>query len=375
MIPRVYDDIEKLLEPGRVLVIYGPRRVGKSTLLQNYLKQTTYKYKFDIGDNIKVQQILNSQDFSQIIPYAEGYELLVVDEAQQIENIGMGLKIIVDQLPKIKVIATGSSSFDLANRIGEPLVGRKKTKILYPISQMELLKIYNRFELKTNLETFLIYGTYPEVITAKTKSEKTQIIEEITNSYLLKDILTLERVKSSKVLLDLLKLLAFQVGNEVSLNELANTVKLDIKTVGRYLDLLEKAFVLINLRGFSRNLRKEVNKKSKYYFYDNGIRNAIISNFNDLKTRDDLGSLWENFLVVERFKKQAYKLIFANNYFWRTWDQKEIDFVEERGGKLFAYEFKYSPNKKEKKPKEFLDTYPESEFSIITPENYLDFIT
>lgn len=375
MIPRVYDDIEKLLEPSKVLVIYGPRRVGKSTLLQNYLRQTTYKYKFDIGDNIKLQQILSSQDFSQIIPYAEGYELLVIDEAQQIENIGMGLKIIVDQLPKIRVIATGSSSFDLAKQVGEPLVGRKKTKILYPISQIELLNIYNKFELKTTVENFLIYGSYPEVVTAKTKSGKIQLIEEIANSYLFKDILSLEKVKSSKVLSDLLKLLAFQVGSEVSLNELARTVNLDVKTVERYLDLLEKSFILINLRGYSRNLRKEIKSKSKYYFYDNGIRNAVISNFNALNLRDDVGKLWENFLVIERIKKQDYKSIFTNNYFWRTWDQKEIDFVEERGGKLFAYEFKYSPKKKRKKPKEFLDTYPESEFSIITPDNYLDFIT
>lgn len=374
MIPRIYDDIEKLLEPGKVLVIYGPRRVGKSTILQNYLRQTTFKYKLDVGDNIKVQQILDSQDFSQIIPYAEGYELLVIDEAQQIENVGMGLKIIVDQLPKIRVIATGSSSFDLANQIGEPLVGRKKTKILYPVSQMELLNIYNKFELKTKLEEFLVYGSYPEAITAKTKSKKIQLIEEITNSYLLKDILSLEKVKGSKVLLDLLRLLAFQVGNEVSLNELAKTVNLDVKTVGRYLDLLEKSFILINLRGYSRNLRKEIKSKSKYYFYDNGIRNAIISNFNPLKLRDDVGRLWENFLVVERIKKQTYQPIFANNYFWRTWDQKEIDFVEEREGKLFGYEFKYSPSKK-KFPKEFLDTYPDSGSLIITRDNYLDFIT
>ncbi len=374
MIPRIYDDIGKLLEAGKVLVIYGPRRVGKSTLLKNYLSKTDSKYRFDVGDNIKVQEILSSQDFSQIIPYAEEYELLVIDEAQQIKNIGMGLKIIVDQLPKIKVVATGSSSFDLANQIGEPLVGRKKTKILYPVSHLELLKKNTEFELKEKAEEFLIYGCYPEILTAKFKSDKIQLLEEISNSYLLKDILTLEKVKSSKILLDLLRLLAFQVGNEVSLNELAATVGLDVKTVARYLDLFEKSFVLYNLRGFSRNLRKEVNTKSKYYFFDNGIRNAIISNFNDLDTRDDVGKLWENFLVVERIKKQAYKNIFANNYFWRTWDQKEIDWIEEREGKLFGYEFKYSPTKT-KIPKEFLETYPNSKIKVITKENYLEFLT
>lgn len=374
MLVRIYDDLEKFLKPGKVLVIYGPRRVGKTTILQNYLKKTSHKYKLDSGDNIRIQQILSSQEFSQIIPYAQDYDLLAIDEAQQIENVGMGLKIIVDQLPKIRVIATGSSSFDLANQVGEPLVGRKTTLILYPISQLELLKIHTRFELKERLEEYLIYGTYPEVLTSKTKSAKIQLIEEITNSYLLKDILSLEKVKGSKVLLDLLRLLAFQVGSEVSLNELARNVNLDVKTVGRYLDLLEKSFILINLRGYSRNLRKEIKSKSKYYFYDNGIRNAIISNFNPLNLRDDVGRLWENFLVIERIKKQTYQPIFANNYFWRTWDQKEIDFVEEREGKLFGYEFKYSPSKK-KFPQEFLDTYPNAESLTITRDNYLDFIT
>lgn len=376
MLVRIYNDLEKFLKPGKALVIYGPRRVGKTTILQNYLKKTSYKYKLDSGDNIIIQQILSSQDFSQIIPYAQDYDLLVIDEAQQIENIGMALKIIVDQLPGIKVIATGSSSFDLANKVGEPLTGRKITLTLYPISQLELLKFkaFNKFELKENLGPFLVYGSYPEVLTAKNKSQKALAAEEIVGSYLLKDILTLETVKGSKILLDLLKLLAFQLGSEVSLNELAGSLGIDVKTVARYLDLLEKSFVLFNLRGFSRNLRKEIYKKSKYYFLDNGIRNAVISNFNDLSSRDDAGKLWENFLVVERLKKQAYKNIFTNNYFWRTWDQKEIDWVEEREGKLFGFEFKYSPSKL-KKPKEFLDSYPNSSLTTVSKDNYLEFIT
>lgn len=374
MIPRALDDIEKLLRVGKVLVIYGPRRVGKSTLLQNYLKKTDLKYRLDIGDNIRIQQILSSQDFSQIIPYAQDYGLLAIDEAQQIENIGIALKIIVDQLLKIRVIATGSSSFDLANQVGEPLTGRKITLILYPVSQLELLKMHTKFELREKLSEFLIYGTYPEVLTSKNKSEKMRIVEEVVNSYLLKDILTLEKVKSAKILLDLLKLLAFQVGSEVSLNELARSVGIDVKTVARYLDLFEKSFVLFNLRGFSRNLRKEIYKKSKYYFLDNGIRNAIISNFNDLSSRDDIGKLWENFLVSERLKKQEYKRIFTNNYFWRTWDQKEVDWIEEREGKLFGYEFKYSKTSS-RIQKEFLRVYPNSSITTISSKNYLDFIT
>lgn len=374
MIRRIYDNLEKYLKKGKVLIIYGPRRVGKSTLLQQYLQKTGHKYRLDVGDNIRVQQTLSSQDFSQIIPYAQEYQLLAIDEAQQVDNIGMALKIIVDQLPDIKVITTGSSSFDLTNQVGEPLTGRKKTLILYPVSQLELLKIYTKFELRENLAEFMIYGSYPEIITAKTKSEKVELINEIVNSYLLKDILTLEKVKSPKILLDLLKMLAFQLGSEVSLNELATSLGIDAKTVARYLDLFEKSFVLFNLRGYSRNLRKEIYKKSRYYFLDNGVRNSIISNFNNLSIRDDVGKLWENFLVVERLKKQSYKKIFANNYFWRTWEQKEIDFVEERGGKLYGYEFKYSP-KRTKKPKDFLAAYPNAKVETITSGNYLEFIT
>jgi predicted AAA+ superfamily ATPase len=251
MIKRTYK-LEELIKPGRVLVIYGPRRAGKTTLLSGYLSETKLKYKLDSGDNIKTQQILSSQDFTRILEYVSGYELLAVDEAQQIPGVGMGLKIIVDQMPEIKVIATGSSSFDLAGAVGEPLTGRKTTITLYPVAQMELLSLHNRHELRERLEDFLIFGSYPEVVTAQSRREKISVLEEIVDSYLLKDILTLDRVKNSRVLLDLLKLVAFQVGSEVSLSELATHVKLDVKTVGRYLDIFEKAFVLKRVGGFSR---------------------------------------------------------------------------------------------------------------------------
>lgn len=374
MLPRFYDHLDNLAKKGKVLIIYGPRRVGKTTLIKNFLQQTSLKYKLDIGDNISVQQILSSQDFSQILSYVEGYQLLVIDEAQQIPNIGMGLKIIVDQVPNIKVIATGSSSFDLSSQIGEPLTGRKNTIILYPFAQLELLKLHNQHELKEQLANFLIFGSYPEVYTAKSKKEKITILEEIVNSYLLKDILSLEKVKGSKILLDLLKLLAFQIGSEVSLNELSMKLNIDVKTVARYLDLLQKTFVISRLDGFSRNLRSEITQKSKYYFLDNGIRNGVILQFNDLDTRDDIGKIWENFLVSERIKKQKYLQIFSNNYFWRTHQQKEIDFIEEREGRLFGFEFKYS-KEKTKIPKEFLQTYSNSQIDIINQDNYLDFIT
>lgn len=372
-IPRIYDNLGSLIKANKVLLIYGPRQVGKTTLVKNFLATTKLKYRFDSGDNIRVQEAIGSEDFRKIFEYVGDHKLIVIDEAQKIKNIGQALKIMVDQIPGIKIVATGSSSFELAGQIGEPLTGRKRTVTLFPVSQIELRKMHNTYELKMNLEEFLIYGGYPEVVSAKMQKDKRKILEEMVDSYLLKDILEIEKVKKSKLLLDLLRLLALQVGNEVSLTEIGRQLQIDYKTVARYIDLFEKAFVIYNLRGFSRNLRKEVTKKSKYYFYDNGIRNAVLANFNSLNTRNDTGALWENFLIMERIKKQSYRNIFANNYFWRTWSQKEIDFIEERDGKLFGYEFKWG-NKKIKKPKEWLETYPEGVFEIINQENYLEFI-
>lgn len=371
-IPRFYADLGQYIQVGKVLVIYGPRRVGKTTLLGDFLDNSGLKYRLDSGDNIKVQETLSSQDFGLLKEYAADFELIAIDEAQKIPNVGQGLKILVDQNPKLRVIATGSSSFELAGQIGEPLTGRKNTLTLYPAAQLELRQLFNNYDLKGKLNEFLVFGAYPEVVTASNKNKKQEILEELMNSYLLKDILEIERVKGSKILLDLLRLVAFQVGSEVSISELASQVGIDSKTAGRYLDLFEKSFVLYNLRGFSRNLRKEITKKSKYYFYDNGIRNAIISNFNDIELRNDIGPLWENFLISERLKKTSYHSISANRYFWRTWDQKEIDFVEEREGGLFAYEFKWSGEAKA--PKEFLSTYSDAEFKVINKENYTDFI-
>lgn len=373
MIKRAYN-LGDLVQPNKVLVIYGPRRVGKTTLLNNYLSGIKAKYKLDSGDNIRVQQVLSSQDFTKIIEYASGYDLIAIDEAQQVPNIGMGLKIIVDQVPGTMVIATGSSSFDLAGAVGEPLTGRKTTITLYPIAQMELISMHNRHELKEKLEEFLVFGSYPEAITAKSRKDKIAILEEIVSSYLLKDVLALDRVKRSKVLLDLLKLIAFQTGSEVSLNELATQLKLDVKTIGRYLDIFEKAFIIKRIGGFSRNLRKEIVSKAKYYFLDNGIRNAVISQFNPLDSRNDIGILWENFMVTERIKKCAYRNIYGSFYFWRTYDGQEVDLVEEREGKLYGYEFRWSAREKMKTPKDWKKTYANAELNLINRENYLDFI-
>lgn len=373
-IPRMYKDLGKALKPNKALIIYGPRQVGKTTLLEDYLEHCKYKYKLDSGDNIVTQNILNSQDFAVLKEYVQGYDLIAIDEAQKIRGIGQGLKILIDQVPGIRIIATGSSSFELAGQVGEPLTGRKVSLNLYPVSQIELLDLYTVSEIKEKLPEYLIYGGYPEVMTAKRKIDKIKTLEEIMHSYLLKDILELEKVKNSKVLLDLLRLIAFQVGNEVSLTELATQLAIDYKTVARYLDLFEKSFVIYNVRGFSRNLRKEMTKKSKYYYYDNGMRNTIISNFNSLDLRNDIGALWENFIFMERLKKRSYKDIFANCYFWRTWDQKEIDLVEEREGKLYGYEIKWSA-KKVKPPQDWLRSYENASYKVITKDNYLDFIT
>ena len=374
MIERAYN-LTKLIKPGKVLVLYGARRVGKTTLLNLFLAGTKLKYKLDSGDNIRTQQALSSRDFTTITEYASGYDLIAIDEAQQIPDIGMGLKIIVDQMPDIAVIATGSSSFGLAGAVGEPLTGRKTTLTLYPIAQQELSSLYNRHELKERLEEFLVFGSYPEVVTAKSRKDKIAVLEELVDSYLLKDVLTLDRIKNPRVLLDLLKLIAFQIGGQVSLNELATQLRIDVKTVGRYLDILEKAFVIRRISGFSRNLRKEIVSKAKYYFWDNGIRNAVISQFNSLENRNDAGILWENFMVTERIKKCTYQEIRGTFYFWRTYDGQELDLVEEREGRLYGYEFKWSEKKKTKAPGNWIEAYGNAGFEIINSKNYLDFVT
>jgi len=373
MITRCYD-LERELKPGKVLLLTGARQVGKTTLLRDFLRKTPLKYKLDSGDNIRVQDVLGSQDFERIFAYAEGYELIAIDEAQNIPNIGMALKILVDERPGIRLIATGSASFDLTRQVGEPLTGRKRTCHLFPIAQKELLCKFNTHELKDQLNTFLIYGAYPEVITERSLREKENLLNELVNSYLLKDVLALEKVKSPRTLLDLLKLLAFQIGNEVSLNELSRSLRIDVKTVARYLHLLEKSYVLMRSTGFSRNLRKEVTAKHRYYFSDNGIRNAVISRFNRLDQRDDIGPLWENFIITERQKFLTYARRSIPLYFWRTYSQQEIDWVEERDGELFGYECKWSSRKRIKAPREWKENYPNAQFTLVTPKNGYDLI-
>ena len=374
LIKRIYDNLESLLEPNKVIVLYGPRRVGKTTLLKKFTAKTKLKFRFDTGEDLDVQHVISSQRLKLIDQYVADYQVIIIDEAQLIPNVGMGLKLIVDNFPAIKVMVTGSSSLDLSNKIGEPLVGRQWTKILYPVSQFELGQQSSRFDLDLNKEKYLIYGSYPEVLTAKIAARKRAILEQIVSSYLLKDILSLEKVKNPQLILKILKLLAFQIGSEVSLTEIGAQVGVDRKTVERYIYLLKQSFIIYPLYGYSRNLRKEIAKKHKYYFWDNGIRNAVIRNFNSLENRNDVGQLWENFLAIERVKRQSYQPIFANNYFWRTWTKQEVDWVEEREGKLFGFEFKWSNRKKYHPPKLFLDTYPNASVQLVTKENYLDFL-
>ncbi|MEZ0131172.1 ATP-binding protein, partial [Flavobacterium sp. LBUM151] len=303
-----------------------------------------------------------------------GLDLLVIDEAQNIPEIGLILKLIVDSIDGIKVIATGSSMFDLSNKLGEPLVGRKNTIYLFPLAQMEFSSNENYKQTVENLEERLLFGGYPELIQYDNWDEKKDYLFEIINSYLLKDILVFEGIKHADKIYDLLRLIAYQIGKEVSVQELANQLQLSKNTVSNYLDLLSKVFIIFKIEGFSRNLRKEIVKSSRWYFYDNGIRNAIINNFNRLDLRNDVGDLWENYLAYERVKKQNYQKIKTNNYFWRTYDQQELDWLEEKGDKLEGFEFKWNENKKVKIPVAFAKAYTDATFSIISKNNYLDFI-
>ncbi|MDD2717726.1 MAG: ATP-binding protein [Candidatus Wallbacteria bacterium] len=372
MIKRLIDP-EALIKPGKVLVIYGPRQVGKTTLLKAFLSGTHFKYRLDSGDNIRISDLLGSRDFARLLEYAEGYELIAIDEAQQIPGIGMGLKILVDQRPDLMVVATGSSSFDLSGMLGEPLTGRKLTVTLYPIALSELSAGHNRHELREMLPSLLIFGCYPEIINAESTKGKITALEELTWSYLLKDVLSLERTKGPRVLLDLLKLLSFQVGSLVSHHELATQLKIDVKTVERYLDLLEKTFVLRKVCGFSRNLRKEITAKSKYYFLDNGIRNSVISNFNSLNDRSDIGALWENFIFCEMLKKRTHEQNSGLFYFWKTYSGQEVDLVEERDGRIMGYECKWSDDDV-RVPAKWHEEYPEAMFKVITHRNFLEYL-
>lgn len=367
-------NIDKIIKKGKVFLLYGARRVGKTSVLEKYIKTKYSNYFIGSGDDIQLRKILSAENQAIINSSFRGYNAVLIDEAQRIPNIGWGLKLLVDSNPELIVFASGSSSFRLSGQTGEPLTGRHKPYSLFPVAVMELIDNYGGMNVIQNLENYLIYGTYPEVIVSQNINDKKDYLSSLRDSYLLKDILELENIKNPDKLFDLLKLIAFQIGSEVSMNELSRSLGIAKQSVERYLELLEKSFVIMKVRGFSSNLRKEISKSSRYYFRDNGIRNSIINNFNEPSSRMDMGMLWENFCITERLKKQNYRKIYANNYFWRTYDQQEIDMIEERGGKLWAYEFKWNPKKKPKPPKSFVETYKNSGFECINPENFLEFL-
>lgn len=358
---------------GKVSILYGPRRVGKTELIKKLISTQEKNVYSGTGDNLELREILSSQRLSRIKSVFGTYKTVFVDEAQRIPYVGIALKLLVDNFPEMTIIATGSSSFDLSTQLGEPLTGRNITRLLFPVSVFELHRQFGGMKILEMIEDLIIFGGYPETLKMKLLKEKSEYLLSLRNSYLFKDILELENIRNPSKLTDLLKLLAFQIGQEVSLNELANNIGIAKQSVERYLDLLEKSFIIKKVGGFSRNLRKEVVKTNRYYFWDNGIRNALINNFNPLDQRNDKGMLWENFLFIERLKTKEYKRIFSNDYFWRTYDQQEIDLVEEREGQLFGYEFKYAP-RKIKAPKTWRKTYPEAEFMVVSKDNFLEFL-
>jgi predicted AAA+ superfamily ATPase len=367
------DQKSTVLKPCKVFVLYGPRRTGKTELINKLIQDATGKIFTGSGDNLEVREILSSQRLSQLESAFGNYNLIFIDEAQRIPEVGYGLKLLVDNFPEMTIIVSGSSSFDLANKIGEPLTGRSITRTLFPLSVYEMYSQFGGMKIIQELDNLMIYGSYPEILNHQTSDGKKEYLIGIRDSYLLKDILEFESIRNPSKITDLLKLLAFQIGNEVSLNELGNNLGIAKQSVERYLDLLEKTFIIKKVGGFSRNLRKEVVKTSRYYFWDNGIRNALINNFNDLSQRNDTGMLWENFIFMERLKTKSYKRIFSNDYFWRTYDRQEIDLIEERDGKLYGYEFKLK-TKKIKAPKAYAEAYPGSEFHVISKDNFLEYL-
>lgn len=372
----VLNRFQSKLLPNKVLILLGARRVGKTQLIKRYLETLPPKSYLQLnGEDMDDVDLLKERSVANYKRLLANIEVLAIDEAQHIPEIGKILKLIVDSIEGIKVIATGSSVFDLSNNLGEPLVGRKNTLYLFPMAQIEFSAMENHKQTRENLEQRLLFGSYPELEQYNNWNDKQDYLYEIINSYLLKDILIFEGIKNSEKIYDLLRLIAFQVGKEVSLQELGNQLQMSKNTVERYLDLLSKVFVIYKVNGFSRNLRKEITKTARWYFTDNGIRNALIKNFNRLDNRMDVGDLWENYLASERIKKQHYQKITTTNYFWRTYDQQELDWVEVQGDQLTGFEFKWNAKKKSKIPAAFSKAYPGAGFAVIDPSNYLDFIT
>jgi predicted AAA+ superfamily ATPase len=364
--------IKNKLFKGKAILLFGPRQVGKSTLIEELVSHQDKKWLYLNGDDADVREILTDTSAAKLKYVVGDNEIVFIEEAQRIQNIGLTLKIITDQFRHVQVIATGSSAFELSSQVNEPLTGRKYEYMLYPLSFAEMVAHHGLIREKGLIEHRLVYGYYPEIVT-KTDEEKT-LLKLLANSYLYKDLLMLEQVKKPLLLDKLIKALALQVGSEVSYNELSQTVGADKQTVEKYIDLLEKAYVVFRLPALNRNVRNEIKKGKKIYFYDCGIRNAIIGNFTPVNSRMDTGALWENYVIAERMKKLRYNDVDTAFYFWRTTQQQEIDLIEEAGGKLNVYEIKWGKNEKTRFSQTFIDNYPGANTHIISPDNIEEFL-
>lgn len=361
------------VQSKKVIILLGARQVGKTTLLKSLFNASDSVLWLN-GDELDVQNLFSNLSSQRFKAYMGNKKILVIDEAQRIEDIGLRLKLIADSIPDIQIFATGSSSFDLANRVNEPLTGRKREFHLYPLSFKELVENSDLLSEKRMIPHRLVFGSYPEVVTSQ--GNEIEVLKELSQSYLYKDILTFEKIRHSEKLVKLLQALAWQIGSQVSYNKLAQICSMDAKTVEHYITILEQAFIIFRLGTFSRNLRNELKNSRKIYFYDNGIRNAIIANFSQIENRNDAGALWENYLVSERLKKNKYEGNMENHWFWRTKEQQEVDYLEESNGNLRAFEFKWSDaaTKKARLPLTFSRSYKDAEFSVITPQNVEDFL-
>ena len=363
------------LVPNKVIILLGPRRVGKTVLIKQLIKRFKEPYLLLNGENMDVVKTLSYRSTQNYINLLGTKRLLIIDEAQKIPEIGNILKLMIDEIEGLKIMITGSSAYDINKYMGEPLTGRKKTFYLHTLSEEELEQIEDVVQKKANLRQRLIYGNYPELIHLPNQEDKRDYLQDLSNAYLLKDILAFENIRNADKILNLLRLIAFQIGSEVSNNELAKKLGMSKNTIDKYLDLLSKVYILHSVSAFSRNLRKEIVKGKKWYFYDNGLRNILTGNINPLELRNDIGQLWENYIISERIKFQQYSRMLVYNYFWRTYDQQEIDWVEDRGGELYAHEFKWNASgKRVKVPVAWRNTYQDAGFEIIHNENYLTWL-
>jgi uncharacterized protein len=367
--------IEEAIGKNKVLLILGTRRVGKTFLIKSIQKKLEQPAVNLNGEDFEVQDLLKNITAANYNLIVGSAKLLIIDEAQAVPDIGKILKFMIDTIPTLTVVATGSSSFDLLNKAGEPLTGRKIQFNLYPLSQLELTSIETYVDTAQHLEERLVLGSYPELLQLESYKEKSEYLLELIQSYLLKDILAFEGIRQSDKIIRLLRLIAYQVGSEVSYNELATQLGMSKNTVENYLDLLSKVFIIYRLPAYSTNHRKEISKGSKWYFFDNGIRNAIINDFKQLSLRNDIGALWENYLMSERIKRNRYLKENVEYYFWRNYSQQEVDLIEVREGKIHAYEFKYAADKKVKIPAAFSTAYPHASFERIAKDNYFSWIT